>query len=198
MECKSWSIATAKCLYDNSKPQIGKLFNQIAPIRPCNFITSNNNAYMASSPIDVSKAISGKNNEDIAEDLGVSPGYVSRLNRRERNLTLTHIELLAKSAGIPLADFFIRLGEALKTEENAPEAKPSRGSRRAELAKALTFDQSEKVNFDPTAFKRAYRLVLGIHKSVLGGIGDDDDFTRMFLEAYETIVSEQQNQPHRS
>lgn len=182
------------CLFGTFTPPLGNCKpSQQCLIGSGYFLIGNNNAKMPSSPIDVAKAISGKKNEDIAEDLGVTPGYVSRLNRRERNLTLVHIEKLAESAGVPLSDFFKKMAEAIEAEEDRPPPKTIElTSRRDDLANALNFDSSEQLNFDPEAFKQAYGHVYKIHKSMLGGLGDDDLFTKMFLEAYETIVSQKQ------
>jgi phage repressor protein C with HTH and peptisase S24 domain len=86
---------------------------------------------MTKNPVKVAKELSGLKGEQLAERIGISAGYLSRLGSSKRAIKTDLIDKLAEVSGLTTADFYLHLSD----EENAP--KPTKLSDSAKVAALL-------------------------------------------------------------
>lgn len=95
------------------------------------YITSwRNNTAMTKNPIKVAKDLSGLTGEQLAEKIGISASYLSRLGSKNRSVKTDLLDKLAEVVGMSSAEFYSRL---------ADNAEPMQGRDLPELKDRLKF-----------------------------------------------------------
>jgi transcriptional regulator with XRE-family HTH domain len=144
---------------------------------------------MPHSPIQIAKDLTGKNADEIAEEMGISSSYMSRLSSGDRKLTLAHVEKLAKIANVSLDKFYRMMGGANENNSSDQESLEQK-EKRERIASMLDFDPTEQVNYDTETFRLAYSTVYAIHIQRYGKIGDVNAFADMVLDAYDIMTGD--------
>lgn len=147
------------------------------------------NGGMPHSPIQIAKELTGKNADEIAEEMGISSSYMSRLTSGDRKLTLAHVEKLAKIANVSLDRFYRMMGGVSDNDSGEGET-PEKKEKRERIASLLDLDPTEQVNYDTETFRLAYSTVYAIHIQRYGKIGDVNAFADMVLDAYDIMTGD--------
>jgi len=140
-------------------------------IGPSTLFLFGNNKCMHKSPIKLAKQITGYTQERLAEELGISPGHLSRMSNSKRRITTDYIERLASVCDVTTDEFYRLLGTEPGDVENASE-------------NLVGHTANEPLVLNPSVFKKAYERAKAIEKTTLGGRGSNADFAVIFDEVY--------------
>ncbi len=87
-------------------------------------MSKRNNDSMTKNPIKAAKKISGLTGEQLAEKIGISASYLSRLGSKDRPVKTDLIDKLAEAVGMSSAEFYgVMAGESVPPERTANPGK---------------------------------------------------------------------------
>ncbi len=88
----------------------------------------------------------GYRQQEVAEILGVTEGFISLVKSQQRSFTLDHLEKLADAKGVQLGEFFIEVTRPKKANSEAAQffAATERLLRKADAASAALRRQPAK------------------------------------------------------